>query len=133
MSSLVALVRRDLALYFSSYFTPMFVAVYALLQTLVFAYVLTGYVRPGFLADMNYLQFYALGSPIIVLSTTAYAVGRDIFRDKEIGYSNYVRSLPVSGSQIALARGLSGAIRSTIHILPLYVLAVLLRPPSIPN
>ena len=130
MKSLIAVIKRELLLYFSSYFTPMFVAIYVTLQTVVFAYVLTDFVKPEFLGNLTYLQFYALGSPTIALSTTSYAIGRDIFRDKESGFSKYLSSLPLDRKVIVIGRGLSGAIRSTILILPLYLLAaVLLQSP----
>ncbi len=128
MTRILVVVKRDVIGYFKNYYEVGFRTAYLVFQVLVFAYILAEIVPQGSIGGLTYLQYFALGSTVISLFGASYTVGRDIHRDWESGFLQYLLTLPISRKDIVIGRGLGGAIRSTLNMIVLYGIALILVP-----
>ena len=124
---------RDIRTYFLNFYGIGFRTFYLFLETVIFAYVVSKAVSSTLIGGLSYLQFFALGALVTSIFGSSYYVGRDVYKDRESGYLNYMMSLPIRRSEIIIARSLSGATRAVFNVIPLYCLALLLVPTSLPN
>lgn len=124
---------RDVRIFFSNFYGVGFRSLNIVLETVLFAYILTRIVPISGTNGLTYLQYYALGSIVISVFWASYSIGRDVFWDKESGYMNYLMTLPISRTQIILGRSLGGSLRGIFSVLPLYALASVLVPTTALN
>jgi len=124
---------RDVRTFFTNFYGVGFRTIVVVLETVIFAFILSAAVRPGAVGNLTYLQFFALGSIVVSIFWASYNIGRDVYWDRENGFINYLMSLPISRSEILAGRSLGGSLRAILTALPLYVLAAILVPTTALN
>ncbi len=124
---------RDVRTFFTNFYGVGFRSMVVVLDTVIFAFILSAAVRPGAVGSMTYLQFFALGSIVVSIFWASYNIGRDVYWDRESGFLNYLMSLPISRTEIIVGRSLGGSFRAILTALPLYVLAAVLVPTTALN
>ena len=133
ISGIRVVLGRDLRTFFTDFYGIGFRTLELLLQTVIFAYVLTSVVPSSEIGGLTYLQFFALGSLITSVFWASYEIGRDVYWDRDSGYLNYLMALPLSRSEVVVGRMLGGSTRGIITVLPLFALAGILVPTSLVN
>ena len=126
-------VARDIRTFFTNFYGVGFRNIVVVLDTVIFAFILSAAVPSEAVGGLTYLQFFALGSIVVSIFWASYNIGRDVYWDRESGFLNYLMSLPISRMDVIVGRSLGGSIRGILTALPLYVLAAILVPTTIVN
>ncbi len=133
MDGVRVVLERDVRTFFMNFYAIGFRNIVVVLDTVIFAFILSAAVRPGAVGNMTYLQFFALGSLVVSIFWASYNIGRDVYWDRESGFLNYLMSLPISRTEIIVGRSFGGSFRAIMTALPLYVLAAILVPTTALN
>src|SRR5438128_1287276 len=133
MRGAIVVLGRDVRTFFTNFYGVGFRTLVVVLETVVFAFILSSVVPTSAIGGLSYLQFFALGSLVVSMFWASYNIGREVFWDRDSGYLNYLMSLPLRRSEIILGRSLGGSFRGILTTLPLYVLVILLVPTTIVN
>jgi ABC-2 type transport system permease protein len=133
MSGVKVVLGRDVRTFFTNFYGVGFRTLVVVLETVIFAFILSNAVPPGAVGSLTYLQFFALGSLVVSIFWASYNIGRDVYWDRESGYLNYLMSLPIPRSEIIVGRTLGGSFRGILTALPLYVLAAIIVPTTALN
>lgn len=133
ITGLRVVLLRDVRTYLANFYGIGFRMLNVFLDTLIFAFILTSAVPRSATGGLSYLQFFAIGSLVISIFWASYTIGRDVYRDRESGYLNYLMSLPISRSEIILGRSLGGSIRAMITLVPLFLLVLIIVPATLVN
>lgn len=121
-------VVRDIRTMLTNFTEIAFRTLEVVLQTIIFAFILTKVVPPWAVGGLSYVQYYALGAIVTSVFWASYSIGREVYRDRESGYLNYLMSLPVPRYEIIAGRSFGGSLRAILTVLPLYGLAAILVP-----
>ncbi len=83
---------------------------------------------------VNYFKFFAPGLAVVGLFASAFMIGREINMEvrREIHY--YLLSLPMTRTELAVGRVLSGGLRGMLYMSPLLITNfIVLRFPTLPQ
>src|SRR5215831_16372045 len=118
---------RDIAVLFR---TPWIIITRSLafvIQLFVFASLISGLVHIPTDPNLNFFQYYAIGSVVGTMASISFVIGYDIFEEAEEGVLDYLLTLPVSRRQFIIGRALGGAVRAMIYIIPMFVIVAILE------
>src|SRR5215831_4826499 len=113
---------RDIAVLFR---TPWIIITRSLafvIQLFVFASLISGLVHIPTDPNLNFFQYYAIGSVVGTMASISFVIGYDIFEEAEEGVLDYLLTLPVSRRQFIIGRALGGAVRAMIYTIPMFIL-----------
>jgi len=122
------ILRRDIYTFFTNYTSIAFRNLQIVFLILIFAGVLSSVAPRTSTFGLSYQQYFALGAMVVSVGSTSLLIGREIYRDKESGFMDYLLSLPISRWNIIMGRTLGGAIRSILNASLAFIIAAILNP-----
>lgn len=71
------------------------------------------------IAMQNYYTYYAMGVIVMTMYSIAIFTGYEIFDEADLGYTEYLLSIPLTRRELVLGRSLAGGIRSLVFMAPI--------------
>ncbi len=83
---------------------------------------------------VNYFKFFAPGLAVVGLFASAFMIGREINMEVRREIHHYLLSLPMTRTELAVGRLLSGGLRGMLYMSPLLITNfIVLRFPTLPQ
>src|SRR5438132_9376202 len=121
---IIQMALRDVSVLFRTPWIIITRTIAFLFQLFVFANLISGLIH---VPNLNYYEYYAVGSVVTTLASISFVIGYDIFEEAEEGVLDYLLTLPVSRRQFIIGRALGGAIRALIYVTPMFAVVAIIE------
>jgi ABC-2 type transport system permease protein len=88
---------------------------YAIIQIGIFGLAISRIVT----VMQDYYTYYAMGVIVMTMYSVAIYTGYEIYDEADLGYTEYLLSIPLTRRELVLGRSLAGGIRSLVFMAPI--------------